>query len=73
MELLEGVQQRSTKKIKGSDMWEEAEKFGIAHPGEMKAQRDVIHVYKYPAVGNEKEPDSAQWRQLTGKESMSKN
>lgn len=66
MELQEAVQQ------KVSDTWEEAEKSGVAHPRGMKAQQDDIHVCKYPAVGNEEEPGSAQWWQLTGQETMGK-
>lgn len=58
--------------IKGFDMWEEAEKSGIADPTEMKAQQDGIHVYKYPTVGNEKEPHPAQWWQWLHKKRWAK-
>lgn len=51
--MLERVQSRATKKGKGSGtslLWGKAARAEAVYPGEEKAQRDLISVYKYLRV-----------------------
>ena len=58
MDVLERVQERAVKMIKGQEHlfpWGKAERAGTVQPGEEKAQGDLIHVYKYRMGGNEED------------------
>ena len=66
MELLERVQQRATKMMKGPEHLTGA---GNVQPGEEKAQGDLISVYKYLQGGcKEDRARLFQWCAVTGQE-----
>lgn len=55
-------------------MWRETERTGIVHPGEEKAQGDIICVYKcLTEEYKEDEPGASQWCPVKEQEAMDTN
>ena len=72
MDLLEQIQQKATKMIKGLEHLSYEE---WLRAGGQKAQGDLIDVSKYLKLGRVKkmEPDSSQWHSVKGQEAIGTN